>query len=214
MKLNRLVVLFAVALIPAFTTAQAAEISLIKAFYQSSKVTDGLDTTNITLGGRYSDYTSAKMAWYGDFALALKSYSADSNEPGNMTDIHLGGGVRYYFSRMSEKITPYLAGGGYYKSETSKPNWSPASTTWTEEKGIYYRGDVGLRLDFSPEFFFEIEIALFDSPLSAKTSMINKTDAGETKVSTDEVYLYADTFSPLFDLEEGNVLNFSLGMKI
>jgi hypothetical protein len=173
--------------------AFAGEISLMKGFYQSSKERDGLESTNISLGARYLDSMGGKMAWYVDFSLGIKSYSAPSNEPGNQTDINGGGGVRMKMPALTEKIIPYIAGGLFYKSETTAPNWSPTATTWNQESGLFYGGALGLHFLLATDFFMDLESNLFTSALAGKVTNIHKTPTGETKGETDSTDLFVDT---------------------
>jgi hypothetical protein len=179
--------------------ASAAEISLMEGFYKSTKVRDGLESTSIILGGRYLDSLGGKMSWYGDFGVGIKSYSAPSNEPGNQTDIKIGGGVRMKLVDLNEKVFPYLTGGGFYKSETSQPNWSPAATSWDQESGLFYDGWLGLHFSLATDFFMALESNLFTSALSAKTTHVTKAPTGETKVEEDRVDLYVDTVGAFND---------------
>ena len=176
------------------SSLSAAELSLMKGFYQSTKVRDGLETTNISLGARFLDGMGGKMAWYGDFSLSLKSYSAPSNEPGNKTDINVGGGVRMKLAPLTEKITPYISGGLFYKTETVDLVWSPVATTWKQESGLFYNGGLGMHFLLSTDFFMDLESNLFTSALAGKETTTTKaTPGGETKVEVDRTDLFVNT---------------------
>jgi hypothetical protein len=195
-------------LFSASSVATSAEVSLINGFYKSEKVTDGLETTVIQLGGRYTDYLSARMAWFANVTLALKTYSASANEPESMNDIELGGGAKQFFPRLSEKLTPYVSAGASYKTLSGQPSWSSASTSWSEESGIYYRGDLGLRLNFDENAFIELETNIFNSALTAKEKRVVKTPTSKNESTVDRVELFVDSVGSF------NNVTISAGMKI
>ncbi len=191
-----------------YSPAQAGELSIVKGFYQSEKVRDGLETTNISLGSRYLDSLGGKMSWYADFGFAIKSYSAPSNEPGNQTDVKVGGGVRMAFSPLLEKVIPYISGGAFYKSETGPVTWSAAVTSWTQESGLFYNGAAGLHLPFSNDFFVEVETPLFVSALAGKSVRTSKTPAADTKDEVDRTDLFVSSQGKLIDTTVGLGLKF------
>jgi hypothetical protein len=191
LKLTKVCVTAAVVLLS--SQAFAGEVSLLKGFYQGEKIRDQLETTNISLGGRFLDSMGGKMAWYVDFSMAIKSYSAPSNEPGNKTDIKGGGGVRMKTPPLAEKIIPYISGGLFYETKTTQPTWSPTTTTWTQDSGIFYDGALGLHILLSSDFFMDLESSMFTSALAGKSVDVTKTPTGETKGETDRTDLFINT---------------------
>lgn len=175
------------------SAASGAEVSLIKGFYQSSKVDDGLESTTLSFGGRYSDYMTATSAWFGEGSLQLKSYSADSNEPDDSNDIEVSGGLKYFLSPITSTITPYgYAKAGFVK-KSDNLSWSPVSTVWYETTGLRYSASIGLRFKFSDSFFMEIETELFESYLGAKRVRHEKTPTGDTESKSTVTDLFIDS---------------------
>src|SRR6476661_3910238 len=94
-------------------TASAAEVSFVSGLYKSEKAkfegeNAGKEST-IEAGARVGDAFDQKWAWFGQGLLSLKSYSAGkgSKAPSDSTSVNLGGGVRYYFPKWAEHLTPF-----------------------------------------------------------------------------------------------------------
>jgi hypothetical protein len=186
----------------------AAEVSLVSGLYRSSEEkvggTNQGKETIINAGGRYADELSTYLFWFGEGALTLKSYTAGpgGNSPSNSTGLSAGGGVRYYFNKLSEAISPYAYGKGLFKNEknVSRTPGDPDYTD-TEVNGLFYSGHLGVRFSLSPDFFFEVETPLFESALFAteeSETVRYTTDAGvttrtSTKGERNRTELYADT---------------------
>ncbi len=186
----------------------AAEISLVSGLYRSSEEkvagTNQGKETIINAGGRYSDELSAYLFWFGEGDLTLKSYTSGpgGNSPSNSTGLSAGGGVRYYFNKLSEAISPYAYGKGLFKNEksVSRRSGNPDYTD-TETNGLFYSGHLGVRFSLSPDFFFEVETPFFESALFAteESETVNFTTVGgvttrtSTKGERNRTELYADT---------------------
>ncbi len=186
----------------------AAEASLVSGLYRSSEEkiggTNQGKETIINAGGRYSDELSTYLFWFGEGALTLKSYTSGpaGSSPSNSTGLSAGGGVRYYFNKLSEAISPYGYGKGLFKNEKSVMR-TPGNPDYveTETNGLFYSGHLGVRFSLSPDFFFEVETPIFESALFAteESESVNfTTDAtGTTRTSTkgerNRTELYADT---------------------
>ncbi len=186
----------------------AAEVSLVSGLYRSSEEkvggTNQGKETIINAGGRYSDELSTYLFWFGEGALTLKSYTAGpgGNSPSNSTGLTAGGGVRYYFNKLSESISPYGYGKGLFKNEKSvvRTSGNPDYID-TETNGLFYSGHLGIRFSLSPDFFFEVETPLFESALFATeesetvtfTTAAGVTTRTSTKGERNRTELYADT---------------------
>ena len=185
------------------TGGQAAEVSLISGLYQSEEnKLDGDDAGGeqvISLGGRFGDDMDARMLWFGEGSLALRSYDAPKGgkAPSNSTSLSLGGGVRMYFDPFSESVAPYVLAQGSYRNEK---RGQPGVTTVieTEESGLYYGASVGVRIGLDNQFFIDLESVLFDSPLFTTETTETTTIAADgtttkSKEETSETDLYIDT---------------------
>jgi hypothetical protein len=186
----------------------AAEVSLVSGLYRSSEEkvggTNQGKETIINAGGRYSDELSTSLFWFGEGALTLKSYTAGpgGNSPSNSTGLTAGGGVRYYFNKLSEAISPFAYGKGLFKNEKNVAR-TPGNSNYTdtETNGLFYSGHLGVRFSLSPDFFFEVETPLFDSALFATeesetvtfTNAAGVTTRTSTKGERNRTELYADT---------------------
>ena len=186
----------------------AAEVSLVSGLYRSSEekvggINQGKETI-INAGGRYSDELSTYLFWFGEGALTLKSYTTGpgGNSPSNSTGLTAGGGVRYYFNKLSEAISPYGYGKGLFKNEKSVAR-TPGNPDYvdTETNGLFYSGHLGIRFSLSPDFFFEVETPLFESALFATeesetvtfTTASGVTTRTSRKGERNRTELYAET---------------------
>ncbi len=178
----------------AATQAQAAEVSLISGLYkkEDNKVggNDAGGRSEISAGGRYSDQLDAKMFWFGQGLLTMRSYDdgGAGDGPSDSTSLNLGGGVRYYFTKLAESVSPFAYGVGEYRSDKDASQ-TGSSFTETEENGLYYGGFFGIRLSLDANFFVDFETPLFDSALFAtetsETTSFDPTTGAKT-TSKDE----------------------------
>lgn len=203
-------ILFPVVVIAALFSGEllAAEASLVSGLYRSKEEKIGGQDQGkesvINAGGRYSDELGPRMFWFGEGALTLKSYTAgkSGDSPSNSTGLSAGGGIRYYFVKLAESISPYTYGKGVFKNEKDvvRSSGSP-DYRQTETNGLYYSGHLGIRFSLDPDFFFEIETPFFESALFATektehvsfTTVAGATAKTTTKGETNRTELYADT---------------------
>jgi hypothetical protein len=192
----------ALALFASASAAQAAEVSFISGLYKTEE--NKSDNANlgkkneISVGGRFSDQFSPRAYWFGQARLSLKSYSKGDQPaaPDDSTSIALGGGVRYYFRKLSENVSPFAYGLGEVRNE--KDGEFDTTVRETETNGLYYSGHVGVRLSVDTDFFIDLETSAFDSALFAtEKETTTTTDATgakkETTVKHKRTELYADT---------------------
>lgn len=184
--------IFAAALTLLCSSAQASEVSLVSGLYKSeNNKSDGKKTYGhsvVEVGGRYSEPYMDNMHWFAQGMLSLNSYSGD-NAPSNSTGVLLRGGMRFYFNQFSESFIPYMAGSaGYMTKKTAD------QTTEVEESGLFYWGDIGLRMEVGQNYFFEVETNLFESALWA-TQKTKPVDDASTAPDTERsrTELYVDT---------------------
>lgn len=168
-----------ISLVPS-TSAQAAEVSLVSGLYRSEEMqiadVDAGKKTIIDVGGRFSDQLDTNMFWFGQGMLTLKSYEKGDTgpAPSDSTSLSLGGGVRYYFAKLSESISPYGSGIGQYKS-TQDGTPTAGGTDESETNGLFYGASFGIRLSLGPDFFVDMETPLFESALFATTKTTHDT---------------------------------------
>lgn len=201
---TRTILLAAAATFLIGTNAIAAEISVISGLYRTSEEKSGGKSagkeSTINAGGRYADELGPRTFWFGEGDLTLKSYSAGAggSSPSNSTGLRAAGGVRYYFDKLSEAVSPYAYGRGTFKNETSVERLGGASYTEAETNGLFYSGHLGVRFNLQAEYFFEVESELFESALFATTkSTTFVTDAttgtvtkSESETNRTEIYAY------------------------
>lgn len=201
----------------------AAEVSLVSGLYRSKEdKVGGQDQgkeTIINAGGRYADELGVRLFWFGEGDLTLKSYTAGSSgdSPSNSTGLSAGGGVRYYFDKLGETISPYAYGKGLFRNEKGVAR-SPGSPDYveTETNGLFYSGHLGIRFSLDTDFFFEVETPLFESALFAttETTRVNFTTAAgtttktTTESETNRTELYANTTGAFADIKV------ALGMRL
>jgi hypothetical protein len=214
-KRTTLTLIAAATLVPAGDLL-AAELSLVSGLYRSKEdkvggQDQGKETT-INAGGRYADELGPRLFWFGEGDLTLKSYTAGSSgdSPSNSTGLTAGGGVRYYFNKLAETISPYAYGKGLFRNEkgVSRTPGSPDYTE-TETNGLFYSGHLGIRFSLDTDFFFEVETPFFESALFAttKTTRVNFTTAAgattktTTESETNKTELYANTTGAFSDIK-------------
>ena len=172
--------------------AQATEVSLLSGVYQSESNTladkDAGKKSTISVGGRVADQLggSPQLCWFGQGNLTLKSYSKGDYPaaPSDSTGLRIGGGLRYYFGKLSENVSPFVYGLGEYRDDKDA-SFGATGYTETEESGLYYSGSFGIRLNLAQEYFCDLETPLFDSALFGDKKSVT-TDAADKKTSKDE----------------------------
>jgi hypothetical protein len=197
--------------------AEAADVTLLSGFYRrSSPKIDGKSTgstSEISVGGRYTDELTTETAWLGGAEIAIRNYSAsrDLPSPDNSVGMVIRGGARYYFKPFAEAIVPYLSGIASIVN-TKSATWVTDGYNQTTISGLYYGGNAGIRSGLGGNFFVELEIPLFESPLFSATEVERVRKVGtETVTSKEEstdTALYATTVAPITEIRLG------LGMKL
>ncbi len=153
-------------------SALAAELSLVSGFYRTeSTESGGQDTgkkTVMDLGARFGEVVEGPLYWFGEGGISLKSYSrgAASVAPDSSTGLAVGGGLRYYFEKLSESWSPYGLAFGKVQS-VKDATYSSSGFTETDKNGLYYGAHFGIRLSLQKEFFIDFETPLFESALFA-----------------------------------------------
>ena len=197
--------------------AMAADITLVSGFYKKSneKINGNSkgSVSTISLGGRYQDDLSSETAWIGQGAVNLKSYTGSSGTlaPDNSVGILIGGGIRYYFKPFATSVVPYVSGVANLQNDKSA-KWTDTGYVQTTESGLYYGANAGIRAGLGDNFFVELELPFFSSPLFAVTKTETVTQTGNTSTSskneTTETALYASSSGQLNDVRLG------VGMKL
>jgi hypothetical protein len=208
-----------VALLVGATAASAAEVSFVSGLYKSEETeiadNDAGKITTIGAGGRFSDQLDARMYWFGQGVLTMRSYDKGDNEdaPSDSTSLALGGGVRYYFTKLAESVAPFAYGLGQYKSEKTASG-TGSGFTESEDNGLFYGASFGIRLSLDTDFFVDFESQLFESALFATRKTEHTSyDAGTgkkttTKDETKRTELWVQSSGPF----ENMII--ALGMRI
>jgi hypothetical protein len=196
------------------SSGRAADISLVNGFfYKTADKVDGKNagsTSLFGLGARYHEDMGGDLGWYGRGDLAMRSYSAADGRkaPGSSTSILIGGGVRNYFKPFAAGVVPFVGAGGDVRSQKSA-EFSGSGFKETESSGLYYEGNAGIRAGLDSDFFVEVEVPLFVSPLFASTKEVSFTDltGTEVKEETSSSSLWVDSSAPI------SQVRFGLGYK-
>lgn len=185
----------------------AAEVSLISGLYKKEDTEvagrDAGGKSSINVGGRYSDKLDGHMYWWGQGDLTLRSFDAASGgvAPSDSTSLALGGGVRYYFAKLTENTSTFIDGGGFYRNTKDASITSATSYTENEESGLYYGASLGFRINANKDWFFDFMAPLFDSALFATETKNDVTvdqqtnTKTETETKTEKMELWASSFS-------------------
>jgi hypothetical protein len=176
-------------------SASGAEISLLSGVYQSetTKVNGAksLETDTISLGGRYGDFIDLRQAWFMEALVSFQQYEAPTNAPDNSNNLTIGGGYRYYISRISESLIPYGAVSGRYRNFTEVEG---DGRTTLETSGVFYGAGIGMRMNFESQFFIDFEVPFFESALiGTSTRKTRNADGTETKEESTRMDLFVDT---------------------
>ncbi len=181
---------------------RAAEISGVSGFFKSaSSKTNGTSTggaSTFSLAARYSDLLEGSFHWFGQAGITLNNYSAASGAkaPSNSFGLALQGGVRLYFDPFSNRVIPYAA---MRAGLVNQESYNALIDTQITQTGLYYYGDLGLRVDLDSDFFVDLEANLFKTALFAieKSRKINGEEGSETEIT--RIGLYVDSSSTLLD---------------
>ncbi len=153
-------------------SARAAELSLVSGFYRTEAAENQGDDagkkTVIDIGGRFGDVVDGPVFWFAEGGISLKSYTRGTATaaPDSSTGITAGGGLRYYFNKLSESWAPYGLAYGRVQSQKDA-TYNTGGFTETDKNGLYYGANFGIRLSLQHEFFVDFETPLFTSALFA-----------------------------------------------
>ncbi len=194
-------------------SAFATEATLGTLLFSSQKSkSDGVDSGSKSafgVTGRYHDTLSQTMSWFATGGIGINSYSSGNSgkAPDNSVDLLLGGGVRYYFSPLSQSAVPFGFAGGSYKS-ASQSEFNKVGYTEKTVNGLFHSAGLGFRMALDDSLFFELESTFYESPLLAIEKTITASGTTETKDEKTTMQLFAQTFGPF------NNVFLSLGMKL
>jgi hypothetical protein len=177
------------------STLKAEEVSFVQGFYKSNEVDGGTESQQISLGGRYGLDPKDDVYWFAQGSLTQTSYSGP-NAPDGGLGISLGGGQRYIMPRFSSRFVPYFSWLAEFRNTKAGQ---------TETNGIFYSGQAGLRLLYSPKFFVDLEATIFSSALTSTEETSNGA-GGQTKTTKTELFI--DSFGSINDMVV------SMGMKL
>ena len=157
--------------------------------------------TEFSLGGRFAENLDKNLFWYGQGNLALRSFSkgSDGLAPDNSTSLSAGGGLRYYFGKLSEHVATFVYGGGDFKVDKDGAVDAAGRSVTNEKNGLYYGSSFGIRLYLGSDFFCDFETPLFESALFAtettRTETKNPASGDVTSVEdkTSKTELFAGT---------------------
>ena len=195
----------------------AADLTMTSGFYQkfNTKI-EGKSkgsTSLVSVGGRYSDDLNSDMSWLGEGAVKMRSYAASGGvpSPDDSVGILISGGARYYFKPFSEAVVPYVSGIATIKSDKDA-TWTTTGYRQTTTSGLYYSANAGIRAGLGGNFFVELELPFFESPLFAvkKTETVEQTGqaTSSTKEEETETALYVSSVAKITDARLG------IGMKL
>lgn len=168
-------------------SADAMELSLVSGLFRNeSYKTNGNDAGNKTTleaGARLAAPLDGRFFWLAQGSLTLRNYTKGNNAeaPSSSSSLALGGGLRYYFNKLSEHVEPFANLHGEFRDSKDA---TPESGGYTEsdKNGLYYGADFGIRLSLQKEFFVDFEVPLVDSALFA-TEKATAVTFGPPKVS-------------------------------
>ena len=195
----------------------AAEISVLSGIFESAETETNNDNkigeTTLEVGGRYATDVVERYNWMIEVLLRTTKYDAPKGRPDPDDDnsFSVGAGRRFYFLNMSENIRPlFQMRAGLNNASSSKTTNTGAaiSTTKKESTSLYYAADAGFRFDVSPDFFYEIEVPLFQSSLYGIEKQSSGDGAAKVETKTRRTDLYVRTYSPLTSARFGVGMRF------
>lgn len=188
------------------SVAQAAELSLVSGFFRTEERevadADAGKKTTIDVGGRFSEQLDGQLFWFGQGMLTLKSYDKGDvgDAPSDSTSLNAGGGIRYYFAKLSENVSPFAYGVALFKNEKDG-SATGVSIEETETNGLFYGAHFGIRLGLGTDFFVDFETQLFESALFAnettETETVTATGTTKSQDETKKTELYVNTTGAL-----------------
>ena len=199
----------------------AAEISVLSGVFQSAETETNNDNkigeTTLEVGGRYSTDTVDRYNWMIEALLRTTKHDAPkgSADPDDDNSFSIGVGRRFYFLNMSENIRPLFQMRAGLNNTSSGSSTSVTTGTTTtvstvekESTSLYYAADAGFRFDVSPDFFYEIEVPLFQSSLYGVEKESNGNGTTKVETKTRRTDLYVRTYSPLTSARFGVGMRF------
>lgn len=184
---------FVLGLVGAAPAVSAApELSFLSGVFTTTSYKTENKTGNSvsSLGGglRYADLIEGRFFWFTQGNFELRTYGKGSmpSAPSSSVNLDAGGGVRYYFDKLTDRLEPYGLVSGSFRTERVA---TPASLGYTEvaKNGLYYGADFGIRISLQREFFVDFELPLFRSALFATEKQSNAVygDGTTTTTSTE-----------------------------
>ncbi len=171
----------------------APEVSILSGVFKNESYKNdgksGNSMSSIGAGARYADQIEGRWFWYtqGDMEALSYSKGGAAGAPSSAVNLNAGGGIRYYFDKLADRVEPYALTSGSFRTERLA---SPSTSGYTEttKNGLYYRADFGIRFSLQREFFVDFEIPLFRSALFAteKTTDAVYGDGGTTSTSSEK----------------------------
>jgi hypothetical protein len=191
----------------------AADVTLVSGFYQKeNEKIDGKtkgSISTVSLGGRFSDDLNTDTAWIGQGNLNLRSYTASGGTPtpDNSVGMTVGGGARFYFKPIATAVVPYVDGIATLRSDKSA-RWNDLGYTQVTKSGLYYGANAGIRAGLGENFFVELELPFFESPLFAVTKTETVEQVGDAKTTSTE----ENTETALYVRSSANLMDARLGV--
>ena len=194
----------------------ASELSLLSGLYRNASYKSG-DTnsgsmSDLGLGLRFAQPIQGRLYWFTQGNLDLRGYSKGSaaGAPSNSVNLEAGGGIRYYFDKLSDRVEPYVLAGGLFRTDKVATQ-NGQGYTEVDKNGLYYHADFGIRFSLQKEFFVDFEVPLFESALFATEKTINAVYSGNGTTTTSNekqrFELFAQSTSPF------NGMNVALGLR-
>jgi hypothetical protein len=169
------------------------EVSILSGVFRNESYKNdgksGNSLSSIGAGARFADQIEGRWFWYtqGDMEILSYSKGGAAGAPSSAVNLNAGGGVRYYFDKLTDHIEPYGLASGSFRTERVA---TPGTNGYSEvaKNGLYYRADFGIRISLQREFFVDFEVPLFRSALfaSEKTTDAVYGDGGTTTTTSSE----------------------------
>lgn len=218
MRLKSLLVSFGVVISLSSTMASAHEISLVQGLMQTEKNknkqtdTNAGGSTTTTVGAVYGNNIngSSGLDYFAGALLRMKSFDAPDGgkAPSNRSSVAFNGGVRFYAPVNSQSLLPFAAAKAEYR-QMKDGEILAGGYRETDEDGLYYGVDVGIRGLFAEKYFIDFFIPVFQSALFSTSRKVTRDTNGNVTADTEttKTDLYVDSDSQLVQIGIG------LGMK-
>lgn len=195
-------------------TAFGADLSLVSGFLEMEKDkrqgSNAGSQTHVSASGRFEDVLSTELNWFAQGGLSFHTYTAGEGgkAPSDGTGVSAGGGVRWYFTPFTTGVVPFLAGLGVVETDQDVSYPGTAFYEQTTRSGLYYGGNVGMRVAMNSRFFVELELPVFKSALFETIKTENNSATGNTKTEKTRMDLFVKSSAGF------NSLLVNVGMKL